>query len=128
MKPYREKVRGGRALLNGAGHQTTAAIVAEIEDTRPWPKGRIRGGRKIGTDLDGKPSDEVPWELFPNVTLQIANCDRSIAFELDYETPDDLANNLHKVDTMIAVLSEFRAALADEQERFARRLAKHRKG
>lgn len=120
--------RGGRALLNRSPHATTAAIVAEVEDTREWKEGEVRG-RPIGTTTDGekqeKPS-ELRWELEPEYTLQIANCDRSIAFEIDWQTDRERANSLHKLDTMISVLSEFREALADEQRLYVERLDKHR--
>lgn len=117
--------RGGRALLNLSPHQTTAAIVAEVEDTREWKAGEVRG-RPIGTDADGEEVtklSDLRWELAPESTLQIANCDRSITFEIDWQTEGERANTLHKLDTMIEVLSDFREAVADEQRLYVERMA-----
>lgn len=94
------KIHGGRALLNRAGHESTAAFVAEIECT------------------DGADDDYL---RAPHFTLQIANCDRSMAFDLRFDTAADRRNNLHKVDTMIKLLVAFRAGLEIEHKRFVAR-------
>lgn len=116
--------RGARALLNLSPHHSTGAIVAEVEDTRDWEIGELRG-RLVGTDIDGvnveKVSD-VCWELEPDYCLQVSDCDRSLRFEINWQTPQERANSLHKIDTMIATLSEFREALADEQRLYAERV------
>lgn len=44
--------------------QSTAAIVAEIEDTRRWLTGRFRKGTALSWD------DEAAWNLTPDVTLE----------------------------------------------------------
>lgn len=100
-------------MLNLPGHQSTAALVAEIEDTGPANKTQSRRDHN------------------PNYTLQISNCDRSISFEIDsfnYVYRDEsegrrasFENDLHKLDTMIDLLTRFRAGVALEQNRFARR-------
>lgn len=90
---------GRREMLNRPGFQTTAAIVAEIENTEA---GLPRWGE-------------------PEYTLQLSDCDRSISFTLDMDTPEGRRNNLHKVDTMIRALTEFRKGLDIEQKRYARR-------
>lgn len=90
--------RGGRALLSRSPHHSTAAIVAEVEDTREWKKGEVRG-RAVGQTVDGekqKSPADLRWELSPEATLQIANCDRSVAFELDWQTEGERVNSLHK--------------------------------
>lgn len=118
--------RGGRALLNRAPHHTTAAIVAEVEDTRSWKDDEVRG-RKVGTTVEGKPEEEVDvsWELEPESTFQIANCDRSIAFEINFTSAGERANSLFKLDTLISTLTEFRAAVEDEQRLYVERLERH---
>jgi hypothetical protein len=119
--------RGGRSLLNLSPFATTAAIVAEVEDTRGWKDGEVRG-RPIGETRKGEKqddADDLRWEVEPESTFQIANCDRSIAFEIDWQTPSERANTLHKLDTMVGVLTEFRDAVADEQRLYAERIEKH---
>ncbi|HYJ20832.1 MAG TPA: hypothetical protein VEW07_02270 [Solirubrobacterales bacterium] len=116
MSEYVKTARGARALLNLPMHSSTAAIVAEIEDTTCWEDGEVRGKA-----VDGKRA----WSLEPDYTLQIANCDRSISFELEFETSAERANNLHKVDTLIETLTRFREALADEQRLYAERAQRH---
>jgi hypothetical protein len=107
----KQRYRGLRALLNRPGFHSTGAVVAEIEDTRGWRKGRDRDGKKITADS---------W-ITPEVSLQISDCTRSIAMCIDFETEADRENSLYKVDTLIDALERFRAALADEQERFVKR-------
>lgn len=94
-----QQFHGRRAMLNLPGHQTTAAIVAEVEDSSTWSK-----------ELDSE-----DW-IQPRVTLQIANCDRSISFEVEVEG-NDADNDLKKVETLISVLTDFRAGLVTERRR-----------
>ena len=108
-------VRGNRALLNLPGFESTAAIVVEIQDTRSW---------KDGLDADGEKVSE--WSI-PEYTFQFANCDRSIAFDLEWRTGAERENSLHKIDTMIESLKAFRKGVADEQRRYAKRMAEYRK-
>lgn len=101
----RKKWHGKRALLNGEGYQSTAAIVAEIEDSTGW-------------------ESEPSYNPVPAVTLQFANCDRSIAYDLDWGDDDSLQNSLDKVDLMIDCLRRFRKGLVKEQERYRMRREK----
>lgn len=107
--------RGGRGLLNLPGFQSTAAIVTEIEDTSHWPEGCDEDGKEF------RPGGAA-WVRHPNYTFQIANCDRSIEFDLNMGTPEGHENNLHKLDTMIRALRAFRKALAEEQQLYEQRL------
>lgn len=107
-------VRGGRALLNRPGFESVAAIVAEVEDTGSWAE---------GCDRDGDPL-RGPWSCEPHVTLRITDCDRAIGLEIGWETAAARRNSLHKIDTLIGCLSEFREALADEQKRYVARRRK----
>ncbi len=103
--PAKRRFHGGRALLNLPGHESTAAIVAEVEDSATWKRG-------TGYDIE------------PKIVLQIANCDRSIAFTCDMENAREQANALHKVDTLIDTLTAFREALVLEHARYNKRAAK----
>lgn len=96
------KVHGKRAMLNQPGYCSTAAIVAEIEDTSKRKK---------------KPEND--YELQPEVTLQVSDCYRSISFDFHFDEADDRKNDLHKVDVLIDALTAFREGLAIEQERYA---------
>lgn len=51
-----------------------------------------------------------------------SNCDRSIAFEINFGSESERRNTLHKIDTMIETLSAFREAVADEQRLYVERL------
>lgn len=95
-------------MLNRPGYQTTAAIVAEIEDTSAWKPGKDRNGRDLSSSYGTEP-------LY---TLQLSNCDRSISFMLEFGSPERHANNLHKLDTMISALEKFRTGLAQEHEAY----------
>lgn len=110
----KRKWHGARALLNTSGHSSTGAIVCEIEDSAKWKNGKDGRGNLI---------KQGGWVSPPDYTFQIANCDRSIAFELDLTSdPDDLANNLFKIDTMIDTLQKFRDGVALEQQRHKDRI------
>lgn len=110
----RQKWHGGRALLNRPGFQSTAAIVAEIEDTGPATQGTREADK-------------------PTYSFQLANCDRSISFmldgfgfyvrdaEYDQQIKDAMENDLYKLDVMIETLQKFRDGVALEQKRYWRR-------
>lgn len=113
--PRKPKYHGARALLNLPGQHSTGAVVAEIEDTSTWRKGKNREGR----DLDR-------WSVEPSYTLQISDCSRTVNLDLDLHsgaTPEQQENNLHKLDTLIDALTKFRAGVALEQQRKEDRLA-----
>lgn len=103
MKGRYRKFHGKRALLNGPGFQTTAAIVAEIEDTSTWV-----------VDVKDRYLPE------PRIVLQFANCDRSISFIVDVDDTN-YANDLAKVQTMISALKAFERGLKIERERYVGR-------
>lgn len=101
-----EKYHGRRYLLNTVpGQQTTAAIVAEIEDTSTWR------GEVLTSSYDQ-----------PSTTLQFANCDRSISFDCSVDGKGGrYENDLKKLDLMIESLQAFRRGFKLERERHVRR-------
>ncbi len=106
------KVRGGRALLNLPGHHSTAAIIAEIEDTKDWQEGKDRNGRPV-----------QGYTAQPEWTFTISDCSGSVNLELDFGTDNNLENNLHKIDTIINTLKEFRRGVIVEHARHKKRVA-----
>lgn len=112
MPTKQKKYHGGRALLNLPGHESTAAIVVEIENTAQWKKGKGYDG----TELKHR------WEATPSTLFQFANCDRSISFTLSMDGEDNVANSLHKLDTMIEILSAARNGFVIEAQRYADRV------
>lgn len=113
MPAKKKKFHGGRALLNLEGQESTAAMVAEVEDTSSWKKGKGYDGSEL----------KHRWEATPSILLQFANCDRSIAFTGSIDTPENIENTFYKVDTMIELLQKFRAGIAIEAARYADRVA-----
>lgn len=105
---------GARALLNRPPFHSTAAIVAEVEDTSDWKPGRNGDGKRI------KPGSDS-WTFEPEAMLAISNCDRTIQLEVDWETKAGRRNTLDKVDAMIEALQAFRDGLVIEQERYVAR-------
>lgn len=114
------RTRGVRRLLNPPGFDSTAAIVAEVEDTRNWQTGRYRNGTPL--DLD----DETQWQLTPAATLQISDCSRSLVFTLHWDTAAGRRASLAKVDALVGALGEFRTALVEEQKLYVARLRRAR--
>lgn len=107
------KVHGGRALLNQPGHHSTAAIVAEIEDTRDWITGKGRGG-----------DDLQRYNAAPLSTFTITDCDNKVNIEVGFDSDNGLENSLYKVDTLIATLRKLRRGLVLEGARYAERAKK----
>ena len=105
------EVFGGRALLNLPGYHSTAAIVAEITDT----SNRVV---TVGSDNDG-------YRMQPQITCKITDCDSAVNIEFGVDTANQLENSLHKLDTMIEVLSAMREGLIIEHHRLQDRLDTH---
>jgi hypothetical protein len=98
VKGRYQKFHGRRALLNRPGQQTTAAIVAEVEDSSTW-----RGTSSIYDK--------------PDITLQLANCDRSISFDVSIEDAT-YENDVEKIGIMIDALQKFRRGFIKERQRY----------
>jgi hypothetical protein len=114
------KVYGGRALLNLPGHHSSAAIIAEVEDTRAWGLDRDKSGEPLGSSTG--------YSIQPRITCKITDCDNAAHIEFDLGTDHRLENSLHKVDTMIDTLRKFRKGLVEEDKRLRQRRTKLRKG
>jgi hypothetical protein len=97
-------------MLNLPGHHSTAAIVAEMEDTSGWPTGKARDG----SELSG-------YNIEPNTTFSITDCDNKVNIEIGFNSENGVENNLHKIDTMIEILQDLRKGVELEGKRFARR-------
>jgi hypothetical protein len=98
------KLYGERHLLNQPGFHSTAAIVAEIEDT---------------ADLAPLP-DYAPA---PRYTLMISDCYKVVNIEIDFSSEEERENSLNKVDLMLSALTAFRQGLVKEQDLYAQREA-----
>lgn len=94
-------IHGGRALLNLPGHHSTAAIVAEIEDTS---------------------ARRVENTEFPDTTCKITDCEGSISLDMNYATANQVENSVHKIDTLVETLIEFRRGLILEHHRLQDRI------
>ena len=57
----------------------------------------------------------------PRMRLRIADCENTIALWFSVDTEDERENSLFKIDTLLASLTRFRDALAEEAELRARR-------
>lgn len=100
-----KKYHGGRAMLNDPGHHGLAAIIAEVEDSEAaYPPG----------------GDVPPSWYTPNYIFQIADCDRHISLELDFDDAKGRKNTLKKIDRLIDTLTAFREGVKLEQERYVR--------
>ena len=99
-----------REFLNLPGHHSMANIVASITKDRD--------------------DDIEKGNRWVDIHLGVADCSRTISLAFDYYTKEDRDNALHKVDTMINTLTEFREALEKElkyQNRLERRRERLRK-
>jgi hypothetical protein len=106
------KVHGKRSLLNPSGIESTAAIVAEVEDTSWW---------KPGCDEDGDPLTK--WSCEPEAQIRITDCDRAVSLIFAWSTAEQRKAAIVKVDRMVDALLAFRAGLVIEQARYVDRIA-----
>lgn len=79
-------------MLNLPGHHSTASIVAEV--TR-------RGEGRYDTDA----------------FIQISDCDRKIMLDFQPLDPDEHANDLYKIDTLLDTLRTFKRGLVKAHRR-----------
>jgi hypothetical protein len=110
--PYRARVNE-RTLLNLPGFHGGAHVYVYVEDTSE-------------RELLYKPYCDsgcqcCPRNFEPRMSLEIADCEDTIELEFDVDTEAGRENSLHKLDTLVAALSAFRAALIEEFEPYDRR-------
>jgi hypothetical protein len=103
LRPAR---RGARVnidiLLNRPEFDGGASVRAYVQDTSGHPFGRRR----------------LPK---PQLELRISDCINGIDLEFSVSSYELRENSLHKIDTLIDALAQFRAGLAAEAELRARR-------
>lgn len=108
------KVHGQRALLNKPGFSSTAAIVAEIEDTGDWKPGCDKEGRSLA-------KTSSTWELLPEMNLVISDCSRAITFDAPGNDIESWDNSLSKIDIMVEALGSLREGIVLEKDRYTKR-------
>ena len=111
-EPYKARV-DVRRFLNFPGFHDGAYIVAYVEDTRPRRIDAARSRRSF-------PSDPVPRA---RTILEIADCGERINLEFSLHNELRVQNSLHKVDSLLHALTEFRAGLVEEAQLYAQRKA-----
>jgi len=98
--------RGARVdvevVLNRAAFDGGASVRAYVQDTSRHPFGRRRPPK-------------------PRLELRISDCMNEISLEFSVASYELRENSLHKIDTLIDALVQFRAGLAAEAELRARR-------
>jgi hypothetical protein len=110
--PYRARVNE-RTLLNLPGFHAGSYVYVYVEDT---------SDRDPQRDLYCEDTCTCcPHNFEPSMSLEIADCSRHISLEFDVDTLEGRANSLHKLETLIAALQVFRAALEDEFEPYDER-------
>ena len=110
--PYRARLNE-RTLLNLPEFHGGAHVYVYVEDTSergPW---RDPYCEDTCTCCPRNPE--------PRLTLEIADCDRRVSLAFDVDTLEGRSNSLHKLDTLIASLRVFRAALEEEFEPYDER-------
>ena len=106
-KPYRARVNE-RTLLNLPGFHGGAYVYVYVEDTTD---------RDLLRDPFCKDGCTCcPDNFEPRMSLEIADCNRYVSLEFDVDSLEARDNSLHKLDTLLAALHVFRAALVQEFE------------
>lgn len=109
----KRKYYGKRSMLNLPGHESTASITAEIEDTSTWKHGKTFSGDAL----------EDRWHCAPNhLVLKISDCSRSVDLSLSINTEARYNNSLHKIETMIEALESLKTGLSIERARYTDRM------
>jgi len=110
--PYRARLNE-RTLLNLPGFHSGAYVYVYVEDTSE---------RELLYEPTCDPGCECcPQNFEPHTNLWIADCDRSIGLTFDVDSEAGRENSLHKLDTLVAALGAFRAALIEEFEPYDER-------
>jgi hypothetical protein len=105
--PYRARINE-RTLLNLPGFHGSAYVYVYVEDTSERD---LAKGPYCDADCSCCPSN-----FEPQMTLEIADCNRVIGLEFDVDTPEGRENSLHKLDTLEIAIRVFRDALVAEFE------------
>jgi hypothetical protein len=102
-----------RTLLNLPGFHGGAHVYVYVEDT---------SDRELWRDPYCEDTcTRCPQNFEPRASLEIADCSRTVSLEFDVDTLEARANSLHKLDTLLAALQIFRAALEEEFEPYDER-------
>lgn len=109
--PYTARV-DVRRFLNLPGFHGGAFVVAYVEDT---DSREITKRDSFGYEGSRYVNPQ------PRVILEIADCANRIYLEFELDSELDVENSLHKVDTLVAALTEFRDGLAEEARLFRER-------
>ena len=109
--PYRARVNE-RWFLNLPGFHGGAYVYVYVEDTS--------ARSLLPCDCDREGCERVE-NFEPRTILEIADCEDRISLEFDVDTLEGRSNSLHKLDTLIAALQVFRAALEEEFEPYDER-------
>ena len=64
---------------------------------------------------------DCPHNFEPDVELEIADCNKRVKLEFDFDSEEGRRNSLHKLDTLIAALRVLRTGLEQEQAEYVRR-------
>ena len=92
-----------RRFLNRGGHHAGAYVVAAVPDSASC---RIKDCSHL---------------FCGTLVLDIADCSRVVHLDFDLDTAARRRNSLHKINTLVDVLTRFRDALEVESARIATR-------
>jgi hypothetical protein len=110
--PYRARVNE-RTLLNLPGFHAGAYVYVYVEDT---------SDREPLRDLYCEDTCSCcPHNFEPRMSVEIGDCSRHVSLDFDVDKLEARANSLHKLDTLIAALQVFRAAIEQEFEPYDER-------
>ncbi len=98
-----------RRFLNRPGHHAGAYVHAVVGDSSTCVE----------------PDCTHDWCV--DVDLTIADCSRIVSLDFEIGTAAERRNSLHKVDTLIDALGQFREALVVESDRAAARARPRRR-
>ena len=105
--PYRARL-DERTLLNLPGFHGGAYVYVYVEDT---------SDRALQRDpFCDDDCTCCPHNFEPRMSLEIDDGDRTIFLEFDVDTPEARVNSFHKLDSLLAAIQLFRAALEQEFE------------
>ena len=96
-----------------------AAVRARVDERTLLNRPAFDGGAHVRVYVE----DTSNRKLLPSprLKLRIADCVNQINLEFSVDTAELRENSLHKIETLIAALEQFRAGLAAEAELRARR-------
>ena len=113
-------------LLQYARRPTPHRGAARVDERLRLNFAMYDGGAEVRVFVEDTTAARYGEVPSPRLRLRITDCANQIALEFGVETPEQRANSLHKIDTLVGALNRFRDGLIEEAALYAERERRRR--